>query len=371
MSDLECAMAPMVEARRDGRLDGREAASIERHLVGCAACRSLAEDLERLAGLSRRPSVPERSALEHQRGRGELLRAAAGSHAPASVRRPPVGRRLAPLAAAALAALALIAGVGAWRRSAPVASARHVPSPPQLALRTETTVQGSPGARFDRVREGSTTRVALAEGELDLSVAPLAAGERFLVVTGDAEVEVRGTIFHVEAHEDRLAAVAVSEGKVEVRTAGAHTLVPAGGSWRAPAPVVAPAPPPALPSAPAPPPVTVATPARGPAPRVRSRPVAAAPQPEAQRDPGAAFSEGVALIGRGDYAAGAEKLAQFSQQSPADGRAEDAAFLAVVALQRAGRPDAAAEAARRYLARYPSGYRRAEAEAIAAGAARP
>jgi hypothetical protein len=39
----------------------------------------------------------------------------------------------------------------------------------------------------------------------------------------------------------------------------------------------------------------------------------------------------------------------------------------VIALQRAGRKDEARAAARRYLTRYPHGYRRAEAEAIVAG----
>ncbi len=71
------------------------------------------------------------------------------------------------------------------------------------------------------------------------------------------------------------------------------------------------------------------------------------------------------MIERGDYGAGAKRLEAFSSSSPGDERAEDAAFLVILALQRAGRPAEAAAAARRYLATYPSGYRRAQAKAIA------
>ncbi len=69
---------------------------------------------------------------------------------------------------------------------------------------------------------------------------------------------------------------------------------------------------------------------------------------------------------RGDYGAAADRLDAFSRSHPDDDRAEDAAFLVIVAMERAGRRAEAAAAARRYVARYPSGYRRDEAEAILA-----
>ena len=68
---------------------------------------------------------------------------------------------------------------------------------------------------------------------------------------------------------------------------------------------------------------------------------------------------------QGDYGAAAERLKSFADAHPGDARAEDAAFLTIGSLQRAGRAAEAAEAARRYLAAYPNGYRRAEAAAIA------
>jgi TolA-binding protein len=75
------------------------------------------------------------------------------------------------------------------------------------------------------------------------------------------------------------------------------------------------------------------------------------------------FSEGMRLIERADYAAAAENLERYRAAHPHDARSEDAAYLTIVALQRAGRTEDARMAARRYLDQYPSGSRRAEAQA--------
>ncbi len=68
---------------------------------------------------------------------------------------------------------------------------------------------------------------------------------------------------------------------------------------------------------------------------------------------------------QGNFGEAIERLGAFRKSHPADLRSEDAAFLVIVALQRAGRHEAAAVAAREYLASYPSGYRRGEAQRIA------
>ena len=60
-----------------------------------------------------------------------------------------------------------------------------------------------------------------------------------------------------------------------------------------------------------------------------------------------------------------DKLDAYRRSNPTDPRAEDAAYLTILALQRAGRRDDAAAAARRYLQHYPNGYRRAEVQKIA------
>jgi TolA-binding protein len=110
--------------------------------------------------------------------------------------------------------------------------------------------------------------------------------------------------------------------------------------------------------------VHTAAPAASP-PRVAKVPPP--PQPTATSaapNEGGAFAEGVAAAGRGDYATAAARLSDFAAQRPGDARAEDAAFLAVLALDRAGRAEAAATAARGYLSRYPGGYRASEIQAI-------
>jgi len=367
-----CAMAPMVEARRDGRLDARESASIERHIAGCASCRALEAELGRLAELSRRPLRSDVSPLEHQRGRVSLLRAAASVSTGAERAAPRRPRLAAALAVAAIALLGA-AGAGLKPSAGPAPLALKLPRPPTLPLemaRAEATVTASPGsgdARFERTRADDVERVALYEGAIDLQVPRLGPRARFLVTTADAEVEVRGTRFRVEAHRAHIAAVAVTEGKVEVRYQGTSTLLLPGMSWAPAAPTAL-----ATPTAPA---ASVTDAAALSAGAPSAGPGASAARPLSRRAPAAvpappratsAFADGVRLIERGDYAAAAEKLEAFSAAAPGDERAEDAAFLAVLALQRAGRLDAAAVAARRYLDRYPRGRRRADAEAIAA-----
>ncbi len=93
----------------------------------------------------------------------------------------------------------------------------------------------------------------------------------------------------------------------------------------------------------------------------------AAPAPAATPAPPqeSEFTDGVRLMEHGSYGAARERLEAFRRAHPGDARAEDAAFLEIVALDRAGRRDDARAAARRYLTTYPNGFRRAEAEALA------
>ncbi len=274
MKPPACTMTALVEAKHDGRLGDREAASLGRHLVTCTACRELERELDEVRRLLRRSSwgTPESgprpggesrsTPLEHQRGRLALLRAAA---TPA-----PAGRGGRQGTIAFLAALTVAGVLVAWAAARSGGGSRsllvalHLPlsmggtPKPPAALRgvtplgqrwgsagngvaeerasypAETTIHGSAEARFDRHAEDRVDRVALTEGTLDLAVRRLAPGERFLVATRDAEVEVRGTRFEVEAHAGRIARVAVSEGKVEVRYGRAVSVIAAGGAWQPP-----------------------------------------------------------------------------------------------------------------------------------------
>ena len=349
-----CSMALLVEAKRDGRLHDRELSSIDRHLATCASCAELARALDHVRVLLRAPT-PEPTPLEVQRGRLRLLREAAlPSSSSATVKGR--GRPLLACALAIVATAALV--VGLPRRSIePGNTVTQVASTStSVPVRTVTTVVPEGEARFVRATDGGTEIVTLEEGAIDLSVRHLSAGERFLVKTSDAEVEVRGTVFRVEAADNRLQNVAVVEGKVEVRFRGGAFLLGPDERWDRPVD----ARPTALPSVPviavpASPPLVASAKHGAPSPR---------PAESAKAPADDAFVEGMGMMERGDYGAAARHLDAFSKSNAGDDRAEDAAFLVILALQRAGRSAEAVAAARRYLGAYPAGYRRAEAQAI-------
>jgi TolA-binding protein len=66
----------------------------------------------------------------------------------------------------------------------------------------------------------------------------------------------------------------------------------------------------------------------------------------------------------GDNRAAAAAFASFLAKHPRDPRAEDAAYLQVIALQRSGDQGSTKAAALEYLHRYPEGFRRAEVEPL-------
>lgn len=279
-------MAPLVEARRDGRVGERESASLDRHLVACASCRELASDLERLAGLAGRPALGALSPLEQRRERLRLLRDAA--FAPASLAGTRSRVQIVRLAAAAAA---MILGV--------------------LAGGTALAILALPAARADL-----PTPIAPSSGGSSVPT-PMPIAPRALVATIAEPVVVAPP------------------------SSAAVTDVPS--------PIVA-AP---RPAAPRPKPAT-------------SPPSASPIDPATPSEGASALADGVELIERGDYGAAAERLRAFRQSHPGDVRAQDAAFLAILALDRAGRHPAAVAAAREYLASYPQGFRSAEARAIVA-----
>jgi outer membrane protein assembly factor BamD (BamD/ComL family) len=74
----------------------------------------------------------------------------------------------------------------------------------------------------------------------------------------------------------------------------------------------------------------------------------------------------VSLLDGGRNAAAATALRAFLARHGGDPRAEDASYLLALALQRTGDAVATRAAARDYLQRYPSGFRRSQIEALAA-----
>ena len=101
-----------------------------------------------------------------------------------------------------------------------------------------TTLEIDPGSELQLVRGDVERWFGLARGAVSAHVTKLKLGERFVVVTPDAEVEVRGTRFQMtivppdqECGQGVVTRVAVSEGVVVVRSLGHEARVEAGHHW--------------------------------------------------------------------------------------------------------------------------------------------
>jgi hypothetical protein len=169
--------------------------------------------------------------------------------------------------------------------------------------------------------------VKLVRGRAHLQVRHLHGGQRFHVLTPDADVQVRGTEFDVELRPGSVPAtcVRVEEGLVAVVASGDTHLVAAGQTWGCPSEAPA-----AVVAAPAP---VAAEPA--PVPVV---PVLALPAPERHAAPA-------------------------PRPTPSDLREQNALFQQALEADRAGRSGEAARLYRRLLARSPRGPLSAQARA--------
>ena len=117
-----------------------------------------------------------------------------------------------------------------------------------LALDTGTRLRVGASSRVRLTALGATQRFDVESGTLEADVAKVPLGGRFIVATGDAEVEVKGTRFEVAVVPTPSACapfartqVMVQEGVVVVRFAGGEVRLPAGSVWPAcppPAPAV-------------------------------------------------------------------------------------------------------------------------------------
>jgi hypothetical protein len=214
-------------------------------------------------------------------------------------------------------------------------------------------VHAAAGARFSLVSGLPDEIVRLEEGTITVAVAALAPGERFRVVTGDGEVEVRGTAFDVTARGDRLAGVRVLHGRVEV-TAGRAPPAALGGGEQWP------------PLALTPPPVTpAAAPARrAPLPRARDRAAVVAERAPARMAglPGEReLADAWSALKAGAPARAAAAFEQAARAAGDSALAEDAWFWHAVALARADQGGAARAALQRFLVGYPRSARAGEA----------
>jgi hypothetical protein len=110
--------------------------------------------------------------------------------------------------------------------------------PISLAGADGTTIAVDPQSELQLVRSDDERWFRLARGAVSAHVTKLKAGERFVVATADAEVEVRGTRFQVTVvppdeacGQGVVTRVAVSEGVVVVRSFGHEVRVAAGDHW--------------------------------------------------------------------------------------------------------------------------------------------
>jgi FecR protein len=103
-----------------------------------------------------------------------------------------------------------------------------------------TALTLEPGGDLIVAEATSTQRFTLSRGAVRAHVARLFSGERFIVDTGDAEVEVHGTVFRVavvpvdpSCGGGSTTRVSVVEGVVNVRSGGNESRVFPGGEWPA------------------------------------------------------------------------------------------------------------------------------------------
>jgi hypothetical protein len=226
-----------------------------------------------------------------------------------------------------------------------------------LSFSTGTSVSIGEAADLSVVDEGESQRLRLAGGSVDLHVAKLGQGQRFVVDTPDTEVEVRGTRFRVAMVDGDptcsggvATRVTVSEGVVVVRHAGVEDRVEAGAQW------------PRGCSRPG----TTATAAssRSPVAASGAHPQSAArsagSELAAQND---MFAEASMLKRLGDVPGALSEFERLLSKYPGGPLAESASVERMRLLKTVA-PERATASAREYLARYPTGFARTEAESL-------
>ena len=353
MSALRCARSWEAEAIEDGRLAGSSRESFDRHARGCADCAREVAALAKLRIASSSRPAATRTELEHRRARIALLKGANEA-----VVRAPSRRRVAPLYAAA--AVAFLVGAAGW------SALHHSAYPASLPAPTYEIDASTPGSYRVQLR-GPVTILALTEGHTSVHVQHLGPGQRFLAALPDGTLEVRGTRFTVEIHGGRTQRVEVDEGSVALRLREEpERMLRAGDSFERD-----PAPPLAIASACAPA-AEVTTPiaARSATIAARPRPVAARPAAStsvsaiSSARPPSGYARAMEAFAARRYEEADALFAAFLGSFGGDARCEDALFLRALCRARSGDDAGASRLAKEYLATYPSGLRRADAERL-------
>lgn len=224
-----------------------------------------------------------------------------------------------------------------------------------LAFSTGTSALVQEDAEVAVDALGASEQLRLDSGSIELHVAKQAPDERFVVRTPDAEVEVRGTRFRVSivpadtsCGGGTVTRVAVFEGVVVVRHAGTEARLAAGEQWPGSCAVASES----AASAPAAPP-----------PASHTAPAASGGSTLSEQND--LFARAMAAKRRHDDATALAGFDRLLARYPRSPLAENAA-VERMRLLRDTDPVRAARAARAYLATYPNGFARGEAQAIAA-----
>lgn len=287
--------------------------------------------------------------------------------APASRRGLWIGVAGVLVAAAAVALVVLDGG--------PSPSPKPAEPPVVVTATHRAQVQASSAADFIHsasVDAGINDEIVrLRGGRVSVSVEHLAPDQRFRVVAGDGEVEVRGTAFDVVVVDDRLEGVIVHHGLVAVRLRGESPVEVAGGQrWTRASGVTKVAVLDPVPSDPVPVPVPV-NPSAAPRPAPHPQPVPPPdplplpvpdplplpePQPETASDSPTeiAFREGRLALRDGDFGSAADLFLRAIAADPEAPLAEDARYWRAVALARAGKDIDAHDTLEAFLLRHPT-----------------
>ncbi|MEA2753141.1 MAG: hypothetical protein QOI41_7284 [Myxococcales bacterium] len=265
-------------------------------------------------------------------------------------------------------------GVFALTDAAHVAPGHHVVakgrSRATLAFSTGTQLTVENGGDLAVIEEGRSQIFALSAGEIRARVAKLGAGERFVVRTPDAEVEVRGTSFSVAIAPSEPACgagsvtrVTVDEGVVVVRRGGTETRVGKGEEWPAGCDV------PLADGDTRDPSIPDRSNTNTPSGRHPSRRDAVAGNTSASSlvEQNNLFSEALAYKNGGQHAAAIAAFERFLAKYPSSNLAENAA-VERMKLLLADDPPRGVAAARQYLRRYPNGFAQSDARAAVASA---
>ncbi|HEX5100621.1 MAG TPA: FecR domain-containing protein [Polyangiaceae bacterium] len=371
-STPQCPRLFEVEASRDGRLSGEELTRFRAHLGGCRDCAREAQALEALASDLRgvKAGAAGGDELRVRRERTRLLAAFDVALVPAAPESVTRRGRAVMMAFGALAAcfVALF-----WWHERPRGTVTARTNAAAVPSAESVTVRADSSARWTRQLEAHLEKIVLESGALSIRVDRTRAQRRLLVILPDGELEDIGTTFSVSADGGHTTRVTVQEGSVVLRVRGNATIVlAAGDAWtRTPPPLaLPPAAPPgpssSFPSAKLPPAARLTPSPSGRAsdqgPGLDAEPV---PSPPSSGDTSADFRSAMGEFNAGNYGAAAKHFGMYVTSHPGNPRAEDAAYLRVLAFQHSGNAVGTQQAARDYLSLFPNGFRRAEVEALA------